>query len=234
MLATRNRSPAILSETMRRVRLENDSVNRNWPARVSSRSGRRHFLTCRVSAATPSSCAESSRAPSWAFTPGLGWVRSSTGDHCVRWFGADRILPQTGAQVSAASHARKYKPRTKYRRGVPQPVSSFLEAVADAVERFDHLEIVVDHLELLAQPLDVAVDGAVVDIDLVVIGRIHQRVAALHHAGTGRERLQDQEFGDGQGHRLVLPGASVALGIHPEQAAVERLGVIFLRGCRRI
>jgi len=41
----------------------------------------------------------------------------------------------------------------------------FLEAVSDAVERFDHLEIVVHHLELLAQPLDVAVDGAVVDID---------------------------------------------------------------------
>ena len=39
-------------------------------------------------------------------------------------------------------------------------------------------------LELLAQPLDVAVDGAVVDIDLVVIGGVHQRVAALHHAGA--------------------------------------------------
>src|SRR5204862_7257737 len=34
--------------------------------------------------------------------------------------------------------------------------SKFLEAVADAVERFDHVEVVVDGLELLAQPLDVA------------------------------------------------------------------------------
>ena len=40
-------------------------------------------------------------------------------------------------------------------------------------------------LELLAQPLDVAVDGAVVDIDLVVVGRIHQGVAAFHHARAG-------------------------------------------------
>src|SRR5215217_9043421 len=60
--------------------------------------------------------------------------------------------------------------------------SGFLEAVADAVERLDHLELVVDDLELLAQPLDVAVDGAVVDIDLVVIGRLHERVAALDDA----------------------------------------------------
>src|SRR5690606_28351642 len=58
-----------------------------------------------------------------------------------------------------------------------------LEAVSYAVKRFDHLEFVVDRLELLAQPLDVAVDGAVVHINLVVIGRVHQRVAALDHAG---------------------------------------------------
>jgi hypothetical protein len=38
-------------------------------------------------------------------------------------------------------------------------------AVADAVEGLDLGELVVDDLELLAQPLDVAVDGAVVDID---------------------------------------------------------------------
>jgi DNA-binding response OmpR family regulator len=28
----------------------------------------------------------------------------------------------------------------------------------------------------------VAVDGAVVDVDLVVVGRVHERVAALHDA----------------------------------------------------
>ncbi len=75
--------------------------------------------------------------------------------------------------------------------------SGFLEAVAHPVQGFDHLEIVVHHLELLAQPLDVAVDGAIVDINLIVIGRVHQRVAALHHARARRQRLQDQELGHG-------------------------------------
>ena len=74
-----------------------------------------------------------------------------------------------------------------------------------------------------------AVDGAVVDIDLVVIGRVHQRVAAFHHAGAGGERLQDEELGDRQGDRLVLPGAGMALRIHAQQAALEHLGVGFLR-----
>src|SRR5947208_13085034 len=71
--------------------------------------------------------------------------------------------------------------------------SSLFEAVADAVKGLDHLKIVVHHLELLAEPLDVAVDGAVVDIDLVVIGRIHQRITAFHHAGARRQGLQNQE-----------------------------------------
>src|SRR3546814_42397 len=41
----------------------------------------------------------------------------------------------------------------------------FGESVADAIERFDCLEALVDGAELLAKPLDMAVDGAVVDID---------------------------------------------------------------------
>ena len=101
--------------------------------------------------------------------------------------------------------------------GGPGPVGALLlllEAVAHAVERFNAVELGVDRVELLAQPLDVAVDGAVVDIDLVVIGRIHQRVAALHDAGALGERLQDQEFRDRQRHRLAVPGAGVAVGVH--------------------
>src|SRR5262245_17886203 len=60
--------------------------------------------------------------------------------------------------------------------------SCLLETVADAVQCLDHVEAVVDRFELLAQALDVAVDGAIVDIDLIVVGRIHQGVAALDHA----------------------------------------------------
>jgi hypothetical protein len=61
----------------------------------------------------------------------------------------------------------------------------------------------------------VAVDRAVVDVDLVVIGDIHQGVAAFHHAGTGGDRLQDQELGDREGDRLVLPGLARAFARKP-------------------
>src|SRR5207253_2940953 len=59
-----------------------------------------------------------------------------------------------------------------------QDRSDLLEAIAHTVQRFDHVEVVVDRLEFFAQPLDVAVDGAVVDVDLVVISRVHQGVPA--------------------------------------------------------
>src|ERR1700719_1187049 len=117
--------------------------------------------------------------------------------------------------------------------GSSWPIASkyalFLETIAYAVQRLDHIEIVVAGLELLAQPLDVAVDGPVVDIDLIVIGRIHQSVAAFHHAGPAGQRLQNQKFGDGQRYRLVLPGAGVALGIHAQEPALKHFAVGFLR-----
>src|SRR5436190_3559695 len=90
-----------------------------------------------------------------------------------------------------------------------------LEAVADTVERLDHVEAVVGLLELLAQALDVAVDGAVVDVDLVVVGRIHQRIARLHHAGSRGQRLQNEKLGHRQHHRMVVPVAGVTLRIEP-------------------
>src|SRR5262245_33352267 len=99
-----------------------------------------------------------------------------------------------------------------------------LEAVADAVERLDHVEIVVRLLELLAQPLDVAVDGAIVDIDLVVVGSVHERVARLYYTRARGERLQDQELGYRQHHGVPVPVASVALGIEPQLAPLEHAG----------
>src|ERR1700729_915539 len=101
---------------------------------------------------------------------------------------------------------------------------AFLKSVADAVEGLDHFEIRLDHLELFAQPLDVAVDGAVVDIHLIVVSRIHQSVAALDYARPGRQRLQNKELRDRQGHRRIVPSASMALGIHLQSAALENLG----------
>src|SRR6476469_2133792 len=81
-------------------------------------------------------------------------------------------------------------------RNRPTLRSLFGKAVADAIERFDPVEAVVDGAELAAHALDVAVDRAVVDIDVVLIRDVHQLVAGLHHAGPLRQRLEDHEFGD--------------------------------------
>src|SRR5262245_63050215 len=91
--------------------------------------------------------------------------------------------------------------------------SSFLEAIADAVESLDHIEVVVDLLELLAQPLDVAVDSAIVDVHLIVVGRIHQGIARLDDARPRRERLEDEELRDRQHHRRIVPVAGMALRV---------------------
>src|SRR5690349_4245954 len=104
----------------------------------------------------------------------------------------------------------------------------FLKAISDTIQRFDHVEFVVAGFELFTQPFDVAVDGAVVDIDLIVISRIHQGVAAFHHARAARQGLQDQKLGHGERHRLVFPGAGVTLRIHAQQAPLEHLAVSFL------
>src|SRR3546814_20557429 len=74
----------------------------------------------------------------------------------------------------------------------------FGESVADAIERFDCLEALVDGAELLAKPLDMAVAGAVVDIDVILICGVHQLVARFHKAGALRQRFQDPEPGDGK------------------------------------
>src|ERR1700747_2027762 len=106
--------------------------------------------------------------------------------------------------------------------------SRLLETIADAVERRNHVEGIVDALELLSQALNVTVNGAVVDIDLVVVGRIHESVAALDHPWSGCQRLQDQEFSDRERHRLGLPRADMSFRIHPQLATFQHLGVGFL------
>src|SRR5689334_14764838 len=85
-------------------------------------------------------------------------------------------------------------------------------------------EIVVNHLEFLAQPLDVAVDGAIVDVNLIVVSGIHQRIATLNHTGTGGQCLEDKKLGDRQSYGLAFPGARMPLGIHAQLPALQYLG----------
>src|SRR5687768_15663826 len=93
------------------------------------------------------------------------------------------------------------------------------KAVPDPVERLDRLELAVGLAELAPHPLDVAVDGAVVDIDVVLIGDVHQLVARFHHPGPLRQRLEDHELCDGEGDVLAVPADPVAGRVHAEAAA---------------
>src|SRR5207244_4324791 len=159
MLATRATRPARLSETIRRVRLENDSAKKNCPARRNQPSGRRQPWLCALSSATRTRSSDAD-AFSW-FRPGSGCVRSSNGENCR----LSRLSLQSAARAQyyprraeasvnkpPAHDPEKWTPvfrkdhaQTKDEKAKNEN-SGFLEAVADAVKRLDHLEIVVDHL----------------------------------------------------------------------------------------
>src|ERR1700736_3715877 len=208
MLATSAIRPARFSETMRRVRLEKLSAKKNCPARRSQPNGRCH-PGARLALPALGSGTRAGRAPA---DSGLrsSCVRSSNGQN--RPVVSTRSLEGPASlHLTPDAHGRQ-RPKP---RGV-RLTSGFLEAITHAIEGFDHLEIVIHDLEFLAQPLDVAVDGAVIDIDLIVISRIHQGVAAFYHAGTGGQGLQDQKFGHRQRDRLVLPGAGMTFRVHPQ------------------
>ena len=95
----------------------------------------------------------------------------------------------------------------------PVALSAIGEAVARAVKRFDAIEGGIDQPELAPHPLDMAIDGAIIDEDIVGIGGVHQLVAAFDHAGANRQRFKDQEFGDRQGPYERLLRAAM-LGDH--------------------
>jgi hypothetical protein len=61
---------------------------------------------------------------------------------------------------------------------------SSLEAIANPVQSFDHIKFVISGFELLTQPFDVAVDGAVVDIDLVIIASRRSRIPGQIRCGV--------------------------------------------------
>src|SRR6201996_2213008 len=102
--------------------------------------------------------------------------------------------------------------------------SGLAVAITNAVEGFDGVEFRINLAELAAHTLDVAVDGAVVDIDLVVVGGVHQIIAALHEAGPLGQGLQQQKFRHRQLHRPVVPQAVVAGGGERQPAALDGPG----------
>src|SRR4029077_11254996 len=97
--------------------------------------------------------------------------------------------------------------------------SAIAVSITDAIEGFDLREIRVDGLELLAEPLDVAVDCSVVDIDVLAVSRIHQLVAVLDVPRAVGERFEDQELGHGELDRRAAPGAEMAHRIENQLSA---------------
>src|SRR5690606_220116 len=116
---------------------------------------------------------------------------------------------------------RRDPPKRKRRRAGASSVSALAVAVTDAIQGLDRVELGIDYPELLSHPFDVAVDGAVIDIDLIVVGGVHQAVAALHETGALGQGLKQQELGDGQLDRTAFPGALVAGGVHRQLAALD-------------
>src|SRR6516162_10851218 len=195
MPRTKASSPATLRNTIRRVRLEKlwamkkcqacrgrlamPSVRSTCHARPkklpvplraranASMPRRRRSNVCAAAEArnalTPA--LPEPRLPAEAWRSTLSAVRSSTLS-----FPAHLSRPRP-----SLAHRFGFSHQFRLRRDAADGTRLFLEPVAHSVKRLDHVEVVVGLLELLAQALDVAVNGTVVDIDLIVIGGVHQR-----------------------------------------------------------
>src|SRR5881227_2915345 len=112
--------------------------------------------------------------------------------------------------------------------------SAVAVSITDAIEGFDLAEFGVDRLELLAQALDVAVDRAVIDVDVLAVSRIHQLIAVFDVTRTLRQGFEDQELGDGQLDRLALPGAEMARRVERHLTAYDdRLSLTILALARQ-
>src|SRR6266702_7454901 len=95
------------------------------------------------------------------------------------------------------------------------------ELEADAMDCFDHA-VAALRRELCADVADVAVDGAVGDLDVELIGRAHQLLAVEHRGWPGQERAQDAELDRGQFQRCAGEGRYMLLGIDQEAALRQR------------
>src|ERR1051326_402346 len=126
--------PATLRNRMRRVRLEKLWATKYRHARRS------RFCRSTATASSAGACAS-------ALADDARAVRSST------W---SRGSVSCTLRLARFDSMPQWRPSRQGGRR-----SGLLEPVSDPVQRFDHVERVVDGLELLAQPLDVAVDGAV-------------------------------------------------------------------------
>src|SRR6478672_10102117 len=120
-------------------------------------------------------------------------------------------------------------------RSGPGCVSAVAVSITDAIEGFDLAKFGIDRLELLAQALDVAVDRAVIDVDMLAIGRVHQLIAVFDVPRTLRQRFEDQELGHRQFDGFAVPGTLMARRIERHRAPHDdRLALALLAIARQV
>src|SRR5471030_1392596 len=152
-------------------------------------------------------------------------MRRVSGEWRLLWLRRRRSSDGDSARATARDTRRRNRGSSRFSVVVNEPRGSGVAvSVSNAIKRFDLLEFAVDLAELAAHALDVTVDGAVVDVDGLAVGGVHQLVAVLDVPGPLGERLQQQELGDREMHFLALPGALVARGIEHQLAAHDALG----------
>ncbi len=91
------------------------------------------------------------------------------------------------------------------------------ELEADAMDGLDRV-FATGCGELGSDIADVAVDGAVRDLDVQLIGRGHDLLAVEHHGGPAEQGAQDAELQRGQRQRHLAEMRRVRVLIEPQPA----------------
>src|SRR3981081_73694 len=100
------------------------------------------------------------------------------------------------------------------------------EAIPDPRDRVDEVWLFGVALDLLAQAVDVSVDGARLDLDLVAPHLAEQLAAAPPLAGLRGQQRQEIELGQRQGDFLTLAPHLAAVHVDDEAWELEaRLGL---------
>src|ERR1043166_8681708 len=86
------------------------------------------------------------------------------------------------------------------------------ELEADAMNGLDHI-VAIHRRELGADVANMAVDGAVGDLDVELIGSGHDLLAAEYRGGPRQKRAQDAELDRGQSQRHSGEGGDMMLGV---------------------
>src|SRR5437868_10919565 len=135
-----------------------------------------------------------------------------------------RATSSTVSRLSARIRCLRLKRADHLSR---RSASSWLvEPVSDAIERVDRVEGGIDGAELAPDALDVTVDGAVVDIDIIAIGDVEQLVARFYDPWPLGQRFEDHKLGDGQANNAFVPQHLVPRRVHRQPPPLEqwRLG----------